>query len=59
MSGKKGQKTRISTWQFKIYLLLRDDNRRNQSLVFKNGEKMALRAPYVVICPKDLWTFMK
>ena len=25
-------------------------NRRNQSFVFKSGQKMALRAPYVVIC---------
>ena len=34
-------------------------NRRNQSFVFKSAQKMALRAPYIAICPQDLWTFMK
>ena len=34
-------------------------HRRNQSYFFKSGQKMALRAPYVVICPQELSTFMK
>ena len=34
-------------------------NGRNQLFVFKSSQKVALRAPYVIICPQDLWTFMK
>ena len=30
-------------------------NRRNQSLVFKSSQKVALRAPYVVMCPQDIY----
>ena len=32
-------------------------NRWNQSFVFKSGQKMALRAHYVVTCPQDLGHF--
>ena len=31
-------------------------NRFLKSVVFKRGQKMALKAPYVIICPQVLWT---
>ena len=55
-SHQRARDVNKASWIFKILAWVDQLNLRNLSFASKGGQKVALRAPYVVIYPKDLWT---